>query len=86
MKLSNILKTKGLLSATIHNHGSYVVAQIFVRGEPKSILKVFRNIGIDVSIQEISNDTVKHLGIKKYFYLGENEYFENEYYINYYIY
>jgi hypothetical protein len=81
MKLSNILKTKGIKSTTIHDHHSYTVAQIFVSGRSKPILKVSSKINMDINVPEISNHNVKHLGIKRYFHLVTDEY-----YVNYYIY
>ena len=81
MKLSEILKTKDLSSVTVNNHNQYVVAQIFIKGRRLPVLKVARGIKIDVDLPEISNWTVKHLGVKRCFYHATPDY-----YVNYYIY
>ena len=58
----------------------YSVCTIYRKGVKNYFLKLYRNINIDIDIPEISNHTVKHLGIKKYFYLVTDQYYINLYY------
>lgn len=81
MKLSKIIQTEKLHSITIHvlNPVS-VLCIIFIKGRKKPINKTFKCLDVDVKIPEISNDTVKHLGIKRYYYLKNDDFYVNLYY------
>ena len=83
MKLSKIInqfnKEECLKSITIDLKQQYSVCRIFIKGNKKSILKIYRSINIDIDIPEISNRSVAHLGIKRYRHLVTKEYYINLY-------
>ena len=84
MKLSKIInqfnKDQRLHSITIEVRPQYSVCTIYREGVKNYSLKVYRNINVDIDIPEINNRTVKHLGIKKYFYLVTEQYYIKLYY------
>jgi hypothetical protein len=81
MKLSKIINTEGLTSATIHVfEPNDVVCDYFIKGKTKPIGKRYKSLNVDVEIPEVSNRSVKHLGIKRYFHLVEDNYYINLYY------
>lgn len=83
MKLSKIIsqfnKDERLSSITIDVRNQYSVCRIFRKGSKNSILKVYKNINVDIDIPEISNSTVAHLGIKRYRHLVNEKYYINLY-------
>ena len=81
MKLSNIINTEGLTSATIHViNPNVITCERFIKGKSKSKLNAYTSLKVDVEIPEITNRTVKHLGIKRYFHLVKDNYYINLYY------
>jgi hypothetical protein len=83
MKLSKIINQfnkDGLLkSITIDVRHQYSVCSIFRKGNKNSILKVYRSINVDIDIPETSNNTVAHLGVKRYRYLVTEQHYINLY-------
>ena len=83
MKLSKIInqfnKDERLSSITIDVKNQYSVCRIFKIGNNNSILKVYKNINVDIYIPEISNRNVAHLGIKSYRHLVTENYYINLY-------
>ena len=83
MKLSKIINQSnkdGLLnSITIDVRHQYSVCSIFIKGNEKPTLKVYRTINVDINIPEMSNSTVSHLGIKRYRHLVMKKYYINLY-------
>ena len=81
MKLSKIIETKGLTSVTLHVIDPTLIAcELFIKGNTKAKAKVYTSLNVDVDIPKISNDNVKHLGIKEYYHLVEDDYYVNLYY------
>lgn len=81
MKLSKIIEVKNLHSVTIHVlNSTTVVCEKFIIGRKNPVKKVYKNLDVDINIPETSIGTVKHLGIKKYYYLQTEKYYINLYY------
>ena len=83
MKLSKIINQfnkDGLLSSiTIDVRQRYVVCIIFRRGCKNDLLKVYRNLNIDIEVPEANLNNVAHLGIKRYRHLVAKNYYINLY-------
>ena len=83
MKLSKIIDTKNLTSVTIKVlNKNTIVCEIFTsdRLGKSSIKKLYKKLEVDIKIPLISNHTVKHLGVKKYYHLIEKNFYINLYY------
>ena len=86
MKLSKIInqfnKDEKLSSITIDVKNPYSVCSIFIKGNKKPMLKVYRSIDVDIDIPEISNSYLAyldHLGVKRYRHLVNEKYYINLY-------
>lgn len=84
MRLSKIInqfnKDQKLYSITIDVRLGYSVCRIFKKDTKKNILKVYKNINIDIDIPETSTGNVKQLGVTRYFHLKTDQYYINLYY------
>jgi hypothetical protein len=81
MKLSKIIEKPNLKSVTISVlNPETVVCDLFIGGRKKPLKKVYKKLEVDIDIKETDNWTVKHLGIKKYFYLKNDDFYINLYY------
>tara|TARA_R110000787_G_C13090538_1_gene411263 strand:- start:185 stop:439 length:255 start_codon:yes stop_codon:yes gene_type:complete len=83
MKLSKIINTKNLTSVTIKAlDKNTIVCEIFTSDRPgkRAIKKLYKKLDVDIKIPLVSNDTIKHLGIKKYYHLVEKNFYINLYY------
>ena len=83
MKLSKIVNTKNLKSATITVlNNTTVICEIFTsdRRGKKPLKKLYKKLEVDIEIPKTSNYTVQHLGVKEYFYLKNDNYYINLYY------
>jgi hypothetical protein len=79
MKISKIIETKNLTSATINVlNFDTVLCEIFT--SDRRVKKLYKKLDVDIDIPKISNSSVKHLGIKKYFHLVTDDYYINLYY------
>ena len=81
MKLSKIVnqfnKDLKLNSITIERYPHYFVCSIFRKNTEKSILRIYRNIIIDIDIPETDVELVKHLGVTRRFHLNTDQYYIN---------
>jgi hypothetical protein len=83
MKLSKIIDIKNLTSVTIKVlDKNTIVCEIYTSDRPgkKPIKKLYKKLEIDIKIPLVSNDNIKHLGIKKYYHLVEKNFYINLYY------
>ena len=81
MKLSKIIKKENLKSVTISVLSKEtVVCEYFTGSRKKPLKKIYSSLDVDISINDVGNQTVKHLGIKKYFHLVEKDFYVNLYY------
>lgn len=81
MKLSKIIDKPNLKSITISVFApATILCEIFIGTRKKPIKKLYKSLDVDIDIKETDNWTVKHLGIKKYFYLKNNDFYINLYY------
>ena len=82
VKLSDIIKTPDLQSATITvNKDNTCDIRFFYKNneEPNPIEKSFKSLNEDFEIDDTSIDTVKHLGYKRYRHLVNEEFYINLY-------
>lgn len=81
MKLSKIIQKENLKSVTISVLSKEtVVCEYFIGSRKKPLKKIYSSLDVDVSINDVSNQNVKHLGIKKYFHLVKKDFYVNLYY------
>lgn len=81
MKLSKIIKTKNLKNTTISViDPETIVCDLFIKGKEKPVKKLYKKLDVDIEIPEISNNNVKHLGVKKYYHLVNGDFYINLYY------
>jgi hypothetical protein len=81
MKLSKIIDKPNLKNVTINVlNPQTVVCDLFIVGRKNPLKKMYKKLDVDIEIPEIDNWTVKHLGIKKYFYLKNEGFYINLYY------
>lgn len=79
MKLSKIINQEKIRSLTVNIHSHYVVTESFYFGSSKAKLKVYKNIEIDVDLNEANLQNVKHLGVKRYRTINIERFYANIY-------
>lgn len=82
VKLSDIIKTPDLQSATITvNKDNTCDISFFYKNneEPNPIKKNFKSLNVDVEIEDTDLSTVEHLGYKRYRHLVNEEFYINLY-------